>query len=246
MMKYIYRLYVVVIVLPIFVVVTILSAIIAVAGSILGGDRIFSYYPGFVWSRITLGLLLCPVSVRGKEHLEKGKPYIVTPNHSSSIDIYVMYAFFDRPFKWVMKGALRKLPVVGWASEKIGFIFVNLKRPHEVVRYANQAIEDRFSVVIFPEGTRSEDGKIGKLKKGAFRISTDTGAEILPAYIHGAHDVLPKKGLWPSPHRLELTFFSPIKPTDFLDDDGTVSILRLQNQVDRILREAEAEVKFSA
>lgn len=241
-MKFLYRLYLVVIVLPLFVVVTIVSAVVTAVGSVLGGARIFSYYPGWLWGRVTLALLLCPVTVKGKEHLKKGKSCIVTPNHSSSIDIYLLYGYFDRPFKWVMKGELRKIPIVGWACEKAGFIFVNLAKPMEVVNYSEAAIQDDYSIIIFPEGTRSVDGKVGRLKKGAFRISADTGAEIVPAYIRGAHEVLPKKGLWPSPHRLELTFFPAISPNEFRDEDGSVEVPDLLRRVEGILKEEEKKI----
>ena len=234
MVTFLYRVYLILVVLPLFVVVTILTAVATAIGSILGGARIFSYYPGKVWSRITLWLLLCPVTVRGKEYAESGRSYIVTPNHSSSIDIFVMYGYFDRPFKWVMKGALRKIPIVGWACEKAGFIFVNLAKPMEVVRYAEMAIKDGYSIMIFPEGTRSADGKVTRLKKGAFRIAADTGAHILPAYITGAHEVLPKHGFWPTRRRLELTFYPPIDPKEA--DSDVMTLLR---SVERTLGSAE-------
>ncbi len=238
-MKYLYRLYLVIIVLPILVVVTILASVTTAAGSVLGGGRIFSYYPGWIWSRVTLYLLLCPVSVSGKEYIKPGTSYVVTPNHTSAIDIYLLYGYFDRPFKWVMKGALRKIPVVGWACEKAGFIFVNLAKPMEVVYYAESAIKDRYSIIIFPEGTRSEDGRVGRLKKGAFRIAGDTGAPILPVYIHGAYDVLPKHGFWPRPGRLELKFFPELRPDDFRDEDGKVDVSSMLRVVDGILRAEE-------
>ena len=224
MVTFLYRIYLVLIVLPLFVVVTIICAVVTAIGAMIGFGRFFSYYPGKVWSRITLWLLLCPVTVRGREHAEAGRPYIVTPNHSSAVDIFVMYGFYDRPFKWVMKGSLRKIPFVGWACEKAGFIFVNLAKPMEVVRYSELAIKDGYSIMIFPEGTRSVDGKVTRLKKGAFRIAADTGAHILPATIRGAHEVLPKKGFWPGPHRLELTFYPPLAPEDY--DNDPMPLLR--------------------
>ena len=238
-MKYLYRLYLVVVVLPILTVVTILTAVITAVGSLLGGERFFSFYPGRIWSRITLYLLLCPVCVSGKEHIKKGKSYVVTPNHSSAIDIFLLYGYFDRAFKWVMKGALRKIPVVGWACEKAGFIFVNLAKPMEVVSYAEAAIKDRYSILIFPEGTRSEDGRVGRLKKGAFRIAGDTGAPILPVYIRGAHHVLPKNGFWPRPGKLELKYFPELCPDDFKDENGKVDVSAMLRKVEGVLKDEE-------
>ena len=238
-MTFLYRIYLVLIVLPLFVAYTLITATLTALGSILGGARVFSYYPGLIWSRLTLLLLLCPVEIRGREHLRPGVSYIVTPNHSSSIDIFLLYGYFDRPFKWVMKGALRRIPVVGWACEKAGFIFVNLAKPFEVVRYSELAIRDRYSLIIFPEGTRSEDGRLGRLKKGAFRIAGDTGAPILPATIRGAHEVLPKKGFWPAPHRLTLTFYPEINPKDHPGEDGKPSPLLLLKEVEQVLRQPD-------
>ena len=238
-MTFLYRLYLILIVLPLFVVVTILAALFTALGSIIGAGRIFSYWPGHIWSKVTLWLLLCPVHIEGKEYLKKGVSYIVTPNHSSSVDIFLMYGYFDRPFKWVMKGALRKIPIVGWACEKAGFIFVNLAKPMEVVHYAEAAIKDGYSIMIFPEGTRSEEGRVGRLKKGAFRIAADTGAQILPAYIRGAHEVLPKKGFWPTRHRLDLTFFPPLDPADCRDEEGKPSVGDMLRHIEQTLKSAE-------
>lgn len=211
--NFFYRIYVVLIALPIFVVFTIITALIAAFGAILGAERTFGYWPGVIWSRVTLALLLIPVSVKGKEHLPKDRATVVTPNHTSALDIFLLYGYSGVRFKWVMKGAIRKIPFVGWSCEKLGFIFVD-NTPSggtKVVDACEYAIDTGYHIFIFPEGTRSGDGKLSRLKKGAFKIAKETHAPIVPAKIRGGYEIL-RRGSWLiNWGKLSLEFFAPIE-----------------------------------
>ncbi len=136
-------------------------------GSILGGERVFGYWPGKIWSIVTLALLLIPVKVRGREYLPKSRPSVVTPNHTSAMDIFLLYGYAGVRFKWVLKGSLRKLPFVGWACEKLGFIFVE-NTPSgaiRVVKDCEKAIANGYHIFMFPEGSRTLTGHLDKLRK---------------------------------------------------------------------------------
>lgn len=211
--RILYLTYVVLIALPILIVVTILTAVIAALGSTLGGERIFSYWPGKIWSRLILWMFLIPVTVRGREHLPKHRPCVVTPNHTSAMDIFLLYGYAGSRFKWVMKGSLRKMPFVGWACEKVGFIFVD-NTPSgavRVVKDCEEAIKNGYHIFIFPEGSRTLTGNLGKLHKGAFRVATETGAPIVPAKLRGGYAILKRGTLALNWGRLSLEFFPAIE-----------------------------------
>ena len=211
--RFLYTLYTVLVVLPLFLVLTILTAVIAAVGSILGAERVFGYWPGKIWSILTLALLLIPVKVRGREYLPKSRPSVVTPNHTSAMDIFLLYGYAGVRFKWVLKGSLRKLPFVGWACEKLGFIFVE-NTPSgaiRVVRDCEKAIAKGYHIFMFPEGSRTLTGKLDRLRKGAFRVATEMGSPIVPAKITGGYEILKRGTSFPKWGRLGLQFFPALE-----------------------------------
>lgn len=179
---------------PIFLVLTLLTALTTIIGCLLGGERVFSYYPGMIWSRLTCYLALCPVHVRGREHIERGRSYVFVANHQGAFDIFMIYGFLGVPIKWVMKAGLEKIPFVGAACRAAGFIFVDnssSKAAARSVREAERALKSGASIAIFPEGSRTKTGRLGRFKKGAYQMAADQHLPIIPITLNGPFDVLP-------------------------------------------------------
>lgn len=179
---------------PIFLVLTLLTALTTIVGCLLGGERVFSYYPGMIWSRLTCYLALCPVHVRGREHIERGRSYVFVANHQGAFDIFMIYGFLGVPIKWVMKAGLEKIPFVGAACRAAGFIFVDnssSKAAARSVREAERALKSGASIAIFPEGSRTKTGRLGRFKKGAYQMAADQHLPIIPITLNGPFDVLP-------------------------------------------------------
>ncbi len=221
-------LYAVVIYYPLFALVTILTAIVSAVGCTIGDERIFSQYPGMVWSRIIIALSLSKITVVGREHIPRDRYCVVTANHQSSFDIWALYGYMKIPFKWVLKGALSRVPFVGWACRRCGFIFVDNSTPERaasVVTESDRALESRYHIFIFPEGTRSEDGKLNKFKKGAFKIAMDTGAPVLPVSINGAYEIQRKGQFFFTPGHIRVVIHPPVESTDYQKDaKGLISL----------------------
>ena len=114
---------------PVFLVLTILTAVTVIIGCLLGGEKIFAYYPGMIWSRLTCYLALCPVTVKGREHIDRKQSYVFVANHQGAFDIFLIYGFLGVPIKWVMKAGIAKIPFVGAACRAAGFIFVDNSTP---------------------------------------------------------------------------------------------------------------------
>lgn len=131
-MRFLYIIYQICIGLPIFLVATILTALTTMLGCWLGDGHFWGYYPGKLWSQLTCFLFLLPVKVKGHEHLDKKTSYVFVANHQGSFDIFLVYGFLGRNFKWMMKKSLRKIPFVGKACESAGFIFVDKSSPRKV------------------------------------------------------------------------------------------------------------------
>jgi 1-acyl-sn-glycerol-3-phosphate acyltransferase len=141
-------------------------------------------------------------------------------NHQSQYDIVALYGWLGIDFRWVMKQELRKIPALGYASEKIGHIFIdrsNTKKAMESLENAKAKIKDGTSVIFFPEGTRSKTGELGKFKKGAFKMACDLGLPILPVTINGTREIIQTKSLLLYPGKALITIHAPIPTTDKTD-----------------------------
>ena len=214
-MKIFYRIYQLCIALPIFLVLTLLTALTTIIGSLIGGAHVWGYYPGKIWSQLTCYLLLLPVRVVGREHLNRRTSYVFAPNHQGAFDIFLIYGFLGRNFKWMMKKSLRKIPFVGKACESAGHIFVDRTSPKgmlSTIRQAERSLKNGVSLVVFPEGSRTADGTLGAFKRGAFQLADDLQLPVVPVTIRGSFDVLPKSAKWVRRHRLELIIHQPIPP----------------------------------
>ena len=99
MLRILYAVYFGLIAIPVFVVHTILTALIVTVGCLLGGEKFFSFYPGMLWSKVTCRLAMCPVKVYGREHLHKGQSYVFVANHQGAFDIFLIYGFLGVPMK---------------------------------------------------------------------------------------------------------------------------------------------------
>lgn len=213
MKRLFYVVYTWLIFVPLFLVLTIITAVTVIIGCLLGGERFFSYYPGMIWSRLTCYLALCPVKVRGRENITPGKSYVFVANHQGAFDIFLIYGFLGVPIKWVMKAGIGKIPFVGAACRAAGFVFVDgssAKAAARTVREAERILQSGASIAIFPEGSRTYDGKMIRFKKGAYQMAVDQHLPIIPITINGPFDVLPIGSLNLHRHPLEMVIHEPV------------------------------------
>ena len=177
------------------------------------GSKFWGYYPPHIWSKLTCYLALCRVKVVGREKINPRQSYVFVANHQGSFDIFLIYGFLNQNIKWVQKQSLRKLPFVGFASERAGHVFVDnttaAARASTIERAKNQ-ITDGVSMVIFPEGSRSLTGKMKSFKRGAYHIARDMQLSIVPLTLNGPYDVLKRNSRLIEPGRLELVIHDPI------------------------------------
>lgn len=213
MIRVVYLIYLWVLVVPLFLVLTLLTALVTIAGCLLGGEKVFAYYPGMIWSRLTCYLALCPVKVKGREHFDRKQSYVFVANHQGAFDIFLIYGFLGVPIKWVMKAGIAKIPFVGAACRAAGFIFVDNSTPKAAarsVRDAEKSLKNGASVVVFPEGSRTYDGKMIRFKRGAYQMAVDQHLPIVPITINGPFFVLPIGSLNIHRHRMEMIIHPPV------------------------------------
>ena len=203
-----------IIVMPIMVVITIMTALITIIGCFLGNHRVWGYYPGLIWSRLFCLISLVRIEVRGREKLDRSKYYVFVANHQGAYDIFLIYGYLGHKFKWMMKSSLRRIPFVGAACAAAGFIFVDRsgKGLRETLAAAEKILTGGMSLVVFPEGSRTPDGKIHRFKKGAYQIADDLSLPVVPLTIDGSYRVLSKNSKLIRPGKIVLTVHDPIFP----------------------------------
>ena len=176
-MKFLYRIYQLLVVLPVTVLVTIFTALTVCIGTSIGDGHFWGYYPGRWWARTIIRICLLPVTVEGRENLEKDQSYVFVSNHQGAFDIFLIYGFLGRNFKWMMKYQLGKIPFVGYACRKSHQIFVDKRgvgKVRQTYEAARKTLEQgNLSVVVFPEGSRSFTGHMGTFKKGGFVLADE-------------------------------------------------------------------------
>ena len=216
-MKYLYRIYQLFIAAPVILVATIITAVTVTIGSTLGNGHFWGYYPGRWWGWVIIRVLLLPVKVEGRENLQSGQSYVFVSNHQGAFDIFLIYGFLQRNFKWMMKRHIRNSPLVGLACEASHQIFVDKRGPSkikETYTKARATLKDGMSLVVFPEGSRSFTGHMGVFRRGAFMLADELQLPVAPLTINGSFNVMPRMRdmhfvNW---HPLTLTIHKPIAP----------------------------------
>ena len=216
-MKYLYRLYQLLVGLPVLVISTIITAVEVSIGCAIGNGHFWGYYPGRWWARIIIRTLLLPVTVEGRENLERDQSYVFVANHQGAFDIFLVYGFLGRNFKWMMKRSLESIPFVGFACRRSHQIFVDKRGVSKIKKTyddARKILSEGYSVTVFPEGARTFTGHMAHFRKGAFALADELQLPVVPLTINGSFDVLPRqRGFnfvnW---HPLRLTIHQPIYP----------------------------------
>lgn len=214
-MKPILFLYELFIAAPILIILTALTALTTIVGCAVGKNNIWGYYPAKIWSRLFCMFSLIRVEVSGRENIDKNSSYVFVSNHQGAYDIFLIYGYLNHNFKWVMKQSLRNIPLVGKACDSAGHIFINRANPKAIQRTIDKAkerLKGGMSVVIFPEGSRSSDGKLHKFKRGAYQLAVDLNIPVVPLTIDGSYKILSKSSFMINPGKLTLKIHAPIMP----------------------------------
>lgn len=216
-MKYLFFVYQWLIAVPILVVITFLTAVITIVMTAVCGDRFWGYWPAHIWSRIVCLMLFVKVEVYGRENIEKNQSYIFVANHQSAFDIWSIFGFLNHNFRWLMKKSLENIFLVGYACRKSGHVFVDnskLASIKETIDTASRRLTNGLSLVIFPEGSRTFDGKMGDFKRGAFLLAAEFGLPVVPITVDGAFKVLPRTTYNINPGKIKLIIHKPILPVE--------------------------------
>jgi 1-acyl-sn-glycerol-3-phosphate acyltransferase len=187
------------------------------------------------WARSICAASGVTVQVEGTEHLAPDRPYIFAANHQSQFDILALQGFLGIDFRWLAKKELFKVPIWGTAMRRAGYIPIDRSHGRQAIKSldgAAQKIARGTSVIIFPEGTRSKDGKLQKFKSGAMRLAIKSGVPLVPVAITGTYKILPKGRLLVRSGQVTIRAGQPIDTQGYKSKD--------KNELAALLQEAVA------
>jgi 1-acyl-sn-glycerol-3-phosphate acyltransferase len=163
-----------------------------------GSARFVHFYCAVPWAKAILKVCGVRVVMKGFERIQGNEPRIYMANHCSYFDIFALLSALPVDFKFIVKQELMAIPIFGHAMKRAGYIGIEREEPRKALKSMHEAAErirNGASVLIFPEGTRSDDGRLQPFKAGGFHLAFKSGCDIVPITITGSHQIAPK-GSW--------------------------------------------------
>jgi 1-acyl-sn-glycerol-3-phosphate acyltransferase len=191
------------------------------------------YSPVRFFVRLGLSLVGVKVEVTGSELLDPSQPYIFTPNHQSLIEVPLFVTYLGRNPAYLAKKEVFKYPIFGFGIRLIGVVPVDRSNSPSAVESAKVATENLRrgkSYVVYPEGTRSKDGRLLPFKKGAFMMAIDAGVPVVPVTVSGATRIMPKSQIKVFPSTVHITIHKPVSTAGYSRENvgGLIQIARDQ------------------
>ena len=205
----------------------------------------YMYKPIGVVIRMGLALVGVKVEVQGLEHLNPQQAYIFTPNHQSFIEVALFVTFLGRNPGYLAKKEVFKYPIFGTGIRLMKVIPVdrsNSPAAVESAKLATRYIRQGKSYMVYPEGTRSPDGKMLPFKKGAFIMAIDAGVPVVPVTVSGAAKVMPKNEFKIFPSTVHITVHEPISTAGYSKENVAELIARTREKIYSALSPEEAGV----
>lgn len=173
------------------------------------------------WATNLLRLSGCEVEVEGEENIPKDKNVLFVSNHQSNFDIPALVRHLEKPKGFIAKKELGKVPQLSSWMKAMNCVFMDRDNPRESIRAIKEGIallKEGYSLVLFPEGTRSNDGTLGEFKAGGLRLATKSKVDIIPITINGTKDIMKKDSLIITPAKVKIIVSPPIKTADYEGD----------------------------
>ena len=229
--------------IPAIAVYTIVLGIASITSSFFDRKGHFAHGCARLWSRLILVTTGVKVTVEGLERVVPGKTYVFVANHQSIYDIPVLFWSIPFQLRIIAKASLGHFPMLGPHLKRTGHLLVDRSRPDKagILGWASRLTSNGLSLIVFPEGTRSRTGMMGKFKGGSILLAMQAGLPLVPISVIGSRHVMQKGELTTRPGQVTLVVHDPIE-TAANAEPTPAQIRALAEQVRDVIRPAvEAE-----
>lgn len=195
------------------VIVTIYDSFVVLINVIFNikSYNFFQHYKR--WSTKVLKVAGIKLNIIGSNNIKKGETFIFASNHSSLFDIPILFKGLSPELRIIYKKELEKIPIFGYQLRKSPFIAVERNDPRKSMQSLNEAVEqikNNINILLFPEGTRSPDGKVAPFKRGAFLLASKSGKPIIPITVIGSSAIMPKGTFHFEPQDVTIVIHAPV------------------------------------
>jgi 1-acyl-sn-glycerol-3-phosphate acyltransferase len=200
--------------IPVVSLYTIVLGTASLASTLVDRSGAFGHRCARAWAWLILKTSGVHVRVDGLEHLAPGRSYVLAANHQSIYDIPIVFTALPLQLRIVAKDSLGQIPFLGWHLRRTGHLLVDRRHPGAgILKRMAHLVSAARSLIVFPEGTRSVDGAVGRFKGGTFLLAIDAGLPVVPVSIAGSRFVMRKGRLMVCPGRVTLTVHPPMSTT---------------------------------
>jgi 1-acyl-sn-glycerol-3-phosphate acyltransferase len=233
--------------IPAISVYTIVLGTLSLTSSLFESQGYFAHWCARTWSRLILATTGVRVDVVGLEKLVPGRTYVFVANHQSIYDIPILFWSLPYQLRIIAKESLGRFPFLGWHLRRTGHMLVDRRRPDRaaIFGWASRLTSQGLSLIVFPEGTRSADGRLGRFKGGSFHLALEAGLPVVPISVVGSRHVMLKGRLATYPGDVRLIVHDPIDTSGLAGTDPK----EFGDRVRQIIRgdaESDCELRRSA
>jgi 1-acyl-sn-glycerol-3-phosphate acyltransferase len=200
--------------IPAVTLYTIVLGTASLLSTLVDRDGALGHRCARAWAWLILKTTGVRVRVSGMEHVNASASYVVAANHQSIYDIPIVFASLPLQLRIVAKDSLGHVPFLGWHLRRTGHLLVDRRNPGAgILKRMAHLIRGARSLIVFPEGTRSQDGAVGRFKGGIFLLAIDSSLPVLPVSIARSRFVMSKGRLMVCPGEVSLTVHPAIPTT---------------------------------
>ncbi len=219
----------------------ILSTAICATISVIGGNGLKSRMAR-LWGRSLIRIAGVRLSTQGLERLPKGTAFVLTPNHLSYMDTPALLSTVPVDFRFLAKEELFRIPFLGWHLEKAGHVAVPLEDPRAALKTLSKAAqtmqEEGLSLLVFPEGGRSESGVLQEFQDGAAYLAIKAQAPVVPVALIGTREVLPMHGKKFTAGPVKVVFGEPIPTLGMTIKDRAALTNAIRDKIVEMLKKS--------
>jgi 1-acyl-sn-glycerol-3-phosphate acyltransferase len=225
---------------------TIVLGTASLISTLFDRTGVFGHRCARAWAWLILKTSGVHVRVVGLDHLDPGRSYVFAANHQSIYDIPIVFTALPLQLRIIAKDSLGQIPFLGWHLRRTGHLLVDRRHPGAgILKRMSHLVSAARSLIVFPEGTRSVDGAVGRFKGGTFLLAIDAALPVVPVSIAGSRFVMRKGRLMVCPGRVTLTVHPPMSTTGVTREQAREFAERVRDVV-RPLVDEPAEASSDA